>query len=109
VTIEPQVAYKVSDAATVALIGNVYTFNGARADADSNAFMSFVSPVDGVSNLSGYVGDDPKIAFGAGPNVQLKAGGAKVTIGDYYGIVPAVSGSDATNINVLYAGMTYSF
>ena len=99
---EPQVAYKVSDAASVALVANVYTFNDAGV-------MSFVSPVDGIGALQNKtIGGDPTMAFGAGPNVQLKAGGAKVTIGDYYGILPSVGALKATNINVFYASFDYA-
>lgn len=101
--VEPQVAYKVSDAVKVALIGNVYSYNGG------SAAMSFVSPVDGVSDLSSSSAGSPVIAYGAGPNVQLKAGGSKVTIGDYYGAIPAFAGADSKQVNVLYTSYTYSF
>lgn len=91
--IEPQVAYKVAPGATVALIGNVYTFNGG------GSAMTFVSPTDGLaSNLkSASVAESPALAFGAGPNVQLTAGGFKVTVGDYYGIVPSTTTIKATD------------
>jgi hypothetical protein len=82
---EPQVAYKLSDTATVAVIGNVYTVNGALAAG--SAAMNFISPTDGL--LSNYTDlGDPVLAFGIGPNIQLKAGGFKVTIGDYYAFLP---------------------
>jgi hypothetical protein len=95
---EPQVAYKVSDVATVALIGNVYTVNGGPAVG--SAAMNFISPTDGIGALSSTdMSVAPVLAFGVGPNVQLKAGGFKVTIGDYFGIIPAVGAASATNVN----------
>jgi hypothetical protein len=103
---EPQVAYKLSDTATVALIGNVYTVNGGAATG--SAAMNFISPTDGL--LTNYADQaSAVIAFGLGPNVQLKAGGFKVTIGDYYAILPKDGVIPATNVNVFYTGMTYSY
>jgi len=100
---EPQVAYKVADPVTVALIGNVYTYNQGASG------WNFLSPTDGISALTSIAGGSPVLAFGAGPNVQLSVGGFKVTIGDYYGIIPAFAGAATTNINVFYTGFAYSF
>jgi len=78
--VEPTVAYKLNDNVTLNAIVNVYDFGVSATGSAGN--VTYMSPVDaGVM----AAGDVNTINFGGGVSVFWIMGGARVTVGDYYG------------------------